>query len=220
MIEDTALVLAAINGFDVSDPSSLDVGFAYDGGRPARDIRVGYIPARFEEAATDVDRAALAAARSTGLNLVEVEIPDLPYESLGQILARESASAFEDLTLSNRDDDMIWQDDAAWPNYWRSARMVSAVDLVNLDRFRRQVMGIMHDLFTRVDALIGPIFGGSMGLVTNCTGQPELSFRTGFVKIPSRALFGEAPQGDGAALHRVLFGFSVWGPLFGEEMCC
>ena len=216
-VEDTALVLAAINGFDVSDPSSLDVGFEYDGGRSARDLRVGYIPAWFEDTATDVDRAALEAARSAGLDLVEVDLPDLPYASLGQILAAESASAFEELTLSGRDDELRWQEDVSWPNYWRSARLVSAVDLVNIDRFRRQVMGVIHDLFTLVDALIGPTYGGNMGLVTNCTGQPELSLRAGFVKIPSRALFGEAPQGDGAALHRVPFGFSVWGPLFGEE---
>ena len=66
------------------------------------------MPSLFEERASDIDRAALAAAKSLGLNLVEVSLPDLPYGSLVQQLLAESAAAFEELTLSNRDDQMVW----------------------------------------------------------------------------------------------------------------
>ena len=47
-VEDTGLVLAALNGFDAADAGSLDVGLEIDAARPVRGMRVGYSPAWFE----------------------------------------------------------------------------------------------------------------------------------------------------------------------------
>ena len=91
-------------------------------------MTLGYLPAAFEEGATDVDRAALAAARDLGIEVREVTLPDLPYGSLMAILYAEAAAAFETLTLTDADDSLRWQDDGAWPNTMRKARFLSAVD--------------------------------------------------------------------------------------------
>ncbi|MHA6288198.1 amidase, partial [Maricaulis sp. CAU 1757] len=212
-VDDTAYVLAALNGHDPADPASLDVGFEADLAASPRGMRLGYAPAWFE-AGTDADRAALDAARAAGVELVEVELPDLPYDALFAVVEAEAAAAFEELTLSNRDDELVWQDAAAWPNTWRRARFISAVDLINIDRFRRQVMQVMEDAFDNVDAMIGPNFAGALLLITNFTGHPQLAFRSGFNQQATRSLFGS--EGDGEGIHRVPQTTSLWAPLFEE----
>ena len=213
-VEDTALVLAAINGFDRRDPGAIDMGFAADLSRDVRGMRVGYVPAWFEEG-TDADRATLQAAREAGVELVEIELPDLPYDALFAVVEVESAAAFEELTLTDRDDELRWQAPWAWPNTWRQARFLSAVDLINVDRFRRQVMREMHAVFDGLDAIIGPNFAGAMLTITNYTGHPQLAIKSGFNEMPSRTAF-QVEAADPEALHRVPQTTSLWAPLFQE----
>lgn len=212
--EDTAFVLAAINGHNPTEPGSLGHGFDCNAGRDVRGMRVGYNPQWFENAA-DPDRAALQAARDAGVELVEVSMPDLPYDALFAVVEAESAAAFEQLTLSNEDDSLVWQDAAAWPNTWRRARFISAVDMVNVDRLRRQVMTAAHDMFSNVDAVIGPNFAGAMLVITNFTGHPCLAFRSGFVNQRTRTIFGSTANED-ATEYRVPYASTLWGPLFEE----
>jgi Asp-tRNA(Asn)/Glu-tRNA(Gln) amidotransferase A subunit family amidase len=213
-VEDTALVLAAINGEDSADVSSLDMGFEADLGADVRGMRVGWNPNWFENG-SDADRAALDAARAAGVELVEVELPDLPYDALFATVEAESAAAFEHLTLSDEDDRLLWQDPQAWPNTWRRARFISAVDLINVDRFRRQVMGVMDEVFADVDALIGPNFANALLVITNYTGHPQLAFRSGFSERSTRSLFG-GRAGAEERLHTVPQTTSLWAPLFEE----
>ena len=65
------------------------------------------------------------------------------------ILFAEAAAAFEELTLDNRDDELSWQEPGAWPNTFRKARFLSAVDHIQLDRLRRRVMQDMDAAFGR-----------------------------------------------------------------------
>ena len=211
---DAAFVLDAIKGADISDASSFDHGFAYDGGADARGLRVGYDPAWFEEAGAH-DRAALEAARAAGATLVETRMPDLPSQVFGLALLAESAAAFEELTLSNKDDTLDWQADAAWPNTFRAARFITAVDYIQVDRVRRRAMHEMHEWFSSFDAMIGPNFAGGMLTVTNFTGQPQLAFRSGFEDTPTRTLFGVPIEG--APSSRVPMASSLWAPLFEER---
>lgn len=215
--EDTILVLSAINGQDIHDPASLDHGLDYIGDKPLSSLKVGFVPRLFtkEAGANDVDRMALQKARDIGLNLYELDLPERPYGILTQGLMAEAAAYFEDLTLSNKDDSMVWQEDRAWPNSFRAARFLSAVDLINIDRFRREAMVQMNDFFGSVDAVIGPNFGGGMLTITNFTGQPQLTLRAGYVDIPARAAFDQKNI-DKEKTYRVTHNFSVWGPLFGE----
>ena len=211
-VEDTAFVLAAINGEDVTDPGSIGMGFDCDAGADVRGMRVGWNPAWFETG-SDADRAALEAARDAGVELVEVDLPDLPYDALFAVIEAESAAAFEQLTLSGEDDRLVWQEPNAWPNTWRRARFISAVDFINADRFRRQVMQAMQAVFAGVDALIAPNFAAGLLVITNFTGHPQLAFRSGFADRPTRGDFGDR---DDQALYRVPQTTSLWAPLFEE----
>lgn len=214
-VEDTALVLSAINGADVRDASSIGHGFQYNGKEDISKFRVGYDPDWFGERASDNDRAALETAKRLGLNLVKIKLDQWPIGAMVPNLLAESAAAFEELTLSNRDDDMVWQEDRAWPNGFRQARFFSSVDFVQADRLRRQVMLMMDRIFNEVDVIIGPNFAGNMLTITNYTGHPQVTLRAGFADHASRSLFKDA-KGDRETKRRVPENFSVWGQLFGE----
>jgi Asp-tRNA(Asn)/Glu-tRNA(Gln) amidotransferase A subunit family amidase len=216
---DTALVLSVINGFDASDAGSLDWGFEYDGSIDVSGMRVGYVPAWYEaggqNGAQDYDRAALDAARAAGVNLIEVSPKPQPFQAFQQALRVEAAAAFEELTLSGRDDTLAAQNNGAWPNTFRTARFISGVDYVQIDRVRRKAMQEMHELFSGVDALIGPNFAGGMLVTTNFTGQPQLAFRAGFIQTAARGLTGQVAEG--ATPKRTAVASSLWAPVFEER---
>ncbi|MDK3018198.1 amidase [Pseudodonghicola flavimaris] len=222
-VEDTALVLDAINGADIADRSSIQAPFAYRAGKEITGLKLGYLPEAFGEGATAVDHAALAAARDLGIEVVEVSLPDLPYGALMNTLYAEAAAAFEHLTLSDLDDTLTWQDDGAWPNTFRKARLLSAVDHVQLDRLRYLVMQALDGLFQQVDALIGPFMTGPMLVASNFTGHPCLHLRAGFEDLGTRGAAslgaGKLTTGEADAsgeTHRVPQGISIWGRLFEE----
>lgn len=222
-VEDTAMVVAVINGGDAADRSSIDAPFHFDAEAGIAGMQLGYLPEAFGEGANEVDQAALAAARRLGIKIVEVSLPELPYGALMNIVYAEAAAAFEDLTLTNLDDTLTWQEDGAWPNTFRKARFLSAVDHVQLDRLRYQVMLALDGLFSKVDALIGPFMTGPMLIASNFTGHPCLHLRSGFLDVGSRseASLGAGKLTTGEAdtsgkTYMVPQGISLWGRLFEE----
>jgi Asp-tRNA(Asn)/Glu-tRNA(Gln) amidotransferase A subunit family amidase len=227
-IDDAALVLAAINGPDPHSATSIDVGFAYDANTDLSQLRIGYSPRwwKYEgfwsesylAGAVPVSAAqqqAFEAVRTTGAKLVEVELPDLPYGALMKILEVEAAYVFEDLTFDNRDD-LLVGNAATWGPMWRSARMLSAVDYMQIERFRRQVMQAMHTLLTEVDMLFLPTYGlFDLVLITNMTGHPGLSWRVGFNESATRGL-GFTPEDPNGRKHRITQNVCLHGRLFDE----
>lgn len=214
-VADTALVLEVLNGFDANDPSSIAAGFAWDGTHTRGAMRVGYFPAEME---AGLDQAALEAVRGLGHHLVELDRAALPYEAMLDILSAEAAAAFEELTLSNRDDLLTWQENFSWPSTFRRARFLSAVDHVQRDRLRRVVMIEVDRWFTQVDVIIGAPLVGPMGLITNFTGHPCLALRSGFQRLGTRQPRGlGVPVGiaDGPT-HLVPHSTWLWGRLFDE----
>ncbi|MCH8343853.1 MAG: amidase [Planctomycetes bacterium] len=202
-VEDCALVLSAINGPDADDPASLAIPFNFDATQAVKGMRVGYSPKWFQgDAATDLDRRVLEVARSAGLQLIEIELPDWPYEALMTILLVEAAACFEELTLNDRDDELVWQEPEAWPNTFRQTRFVPAIEYVQAQRFRRSVMEMMAERFADIDAMISPSFAGSLLLITNNTGHPSLTLRCGY-------------KDDGTP-----HGITLWGRLFHDGTLC
>jgi Asp-tRNA(Asn)/Glu-tRNA(Gln) amidotransferase A subunit family amidase len=215
-VDDTAHVLAAINGFDAADAGSLASAFAVDVSQPIAGLRVGYFAADLTD---PLDQASLATLGGLGVELVALERPALPYESLYDVLYAEAAAAFEEMTLDGRDDLLTWQDERAWPNKFRAARFISAVDLIQLDRLRRQVMRVADGWFETVDLIAGGPLSGPMTLITNFTGHPCLVQRAGFRMSPSRLQRGLGSQPSLATdgmLHRVPHSVCLWGRLFDE----
>ena len=220
-VEDTMLVLQAISGPDAGDAASVPSTLAFDAAAGVRGLRVGYFPAWMKEApATDVDRAALETVQKLGMKAVEVKIPDWPYDSLDLILFAEGAAAFEELTLSHQVDQLRAQVPDAWPNVFRQARFLSAVDFVQANRLRRKVALEMARVFTEVDLLLVPSLRDEMLTITNFTGHPSLTLRAGFIEV-SEARSDWAPDPDHplpkfSPPRRVPHGITLIGRLFDE----
>ncbi len=220
-VEDTLLVLKAISGPDAGDVASVPSKLDFDANAPVRGLRVGYFPAWMKEApATDVDRAALDAVSKVGMTPVEVSLPDWPYDSLQLILFAEGAAAFEELTLSGRDHELKMQVPDAWPNSFRQARFLSAVDYVQADRLRRKVALEMARVMGQVDLLLVPSLRDEMLTITNFTGHPSLTLRAGFVQV-SEARSDWAPDPNHplpkfSPPRRVPHGVTLIGRLFDE----
>lgn len=230
-VEDSALVLAAINGLDdvdPPDPANLDVRFKYDGRthdpKDLSELRVGYDPRWFEgedNPERALEREVLEHLKALGATLVEFELEALPYAGLAPILTSEAAAAFEELTLDNRDDLLSWQEPYAWPNLFRLARFIPAVDFIQAQRLRRQARDSLEQRLGagEFDALISPSFAGELLLLTNFTGHPSLTLRVGFTQQPGRdPVRDEDPQSEAEPeLRRVPHGITLWGRLFGED---
>jgi len=224
-VEDTGLVLAAINGGDARDPGSIDMPFNHDAGEDLTGLRLGWLPAAYEgDEVTEVDRAALETARGLGFEMIEAHLPDLPYDSLIATLYAEAAATFEQLTLNDSDDQLRRQDQGAWPNAFRKARFLSAVDHVQLDRLRRKVMEALAGLFRDIDVLVGPFSTGPMLIASNFTGHPCLHLPAGFHHVPTRSelSLAEGRLDLGGATEseetfEVPHGVSLWAGLFEES---
>jgi Asp-tRNA(Asn)/Glu-tRNA(Gln) amidotransferase A subunit family amidase len=222
-VEDTMLALQAIGGPDTGDPSSVPSRLDFDATGPIAGLSVGYIAKWMQEApATDVDRAAMAKMRDLGLRLKEVTLPDWPYGSLNPILFAEGAASFEDLALTNQLGTLKVQVKDAWPNLFREARFVSAVDTVQADRFRRKVAQEMVRIFQEVDLLLVPSLRDEQLTITNFTGHPSLTLRAGFVQV-SEARSDWAPDPANplpkfSPPRRVPHGITLVGRLFDDGL--
>ena len=220
-VEDAMLVLHAITGPDGGDLSSVPSRLDFDAGMNVLGLRVGYFPVWMnQEPATDVDRAALETVKKLGMVPVEVAIPAWPYDSLDLILFAEGAAAFEELTLSGGLDQLKVQTPDAWPNLFRQARFLSAVDFVQADRLRRKVAEEMARVFSEVDLLLVPSLRDEMLTITNFTGHPSLTLRAGFVEV-SEARSDWAPDPKNplpkfSPPRRVPHGITLIGRLFEE----
>jgi len=220
-VEDAMLVLHAISGPDSKDMASQPSKLDFDAGETVQGLRVGYFPGWMNEnPATAVDRAALETVKKVGMLPIEVEIPDWPYDSLNLILFAEGAAAFEELTLSGGLNQLKAQVPDAWPNIFRQARFLSAVDFVQADRFRRKVAEEMARVFSEVDLLLVPSLRDEMLTLTNFTGHPSLTLRAGFVEV-SKARSDWAPDPNNpmptfSPPRRVPHGVTLIGRLFDE----
>ena len=215
-VEDTALVLADLHGSHPGDPDALDLPFSYDATAGVRGRRIGYVPAHFEGGeASEPERGVLERLRGLGAELVEIALPDLPHSAVYLLVWVEAAAAFQELLLSGRLGELKRQDARAWPNQFRTAHLISAVDYVQLQRIRHRLMHEMHALIEDLDAVVAPGMGHALSLITNATGHPALTQRVGFrddgtpvaVTLHGRLFDEGALVAIGTALERDL---DVW----------
>jgi Asp-tRNA(Asn)/Glu-tRNA(Gln) amidotransferase A subunit family amidase len=220
-VEDAMLVLHAITGPDAGDVASVPSHLDFDAGASVAGLRVGYFPKWMNEnPATAVDRAAVDVVKKVGMVPVEVSIPDWPYDSLNLILFAEGAAAFEELTISGGLRELKAQVPDAWPNIFRQARFLSAVDFVQADRLRRKVAEEMARLFSHVDLLLVPSVRDEMLTITNFTGHPALVLRAGFIEVAkARSDWAPDPAHPMPTFNpprRVPHGVTLIGRLFEE----
>jgi Asp-tRNA(Asn)/Glu-tRNA(Gln) amidotransferase A subunit family amidase len=220
-VEDAMLVLKAISGVDAGDVASVPARLDFDAGAKVAGLKVGYFAGWMKEApATDVDRAALDSLKKLGLTPVPVTLPDWPYQSLNTVLFAEAAAAFEEIMLDHRVDQLKAQVPDAWPNLFREARFLSAVDFVQGDRMRRKVALEMARIFREVDLLLVPSLRDEMLTISNFTGHPSLTVRTGSVMVEQArsdwAPNPAQPLPTFTPARRVPHGVTLIGRLFDE----
>jgi Asp-tRNA(Asn)/Glu-tRNA(Gln) amidotransferase A subunit family amidase len=182
-VEDCAVAFDAIRGADPEDPASLGGGFDYRPGPDLAGLRIGYLAGDFaaDYPGAGADRAWLGALEAAGAMLVPVRLPDEPVEAMSFVLSVEAAAAFDELTRSNRDDLLVRQVAAAWPNVFRAARLVPAVEYVQANRARTRLVAEMAAVFEDVDLYLAPTLSGPNLLLTNLTGHPAVALPVGFV---------------------------------------
>lgn len=183
--EDCALVFDAIHGADGIDPTARSVPFHWDGERSLAGLRVGFVAAAFDEAERygnrEHDLETLRVLREQlGLELLPVELPEFPVESMSFILTAEAAAAFDELTRSGRDDELVAQDRGSWPNTFREARMIPAVEYIQANRARALYMRRFAAAIEHVDVFVVPSYRGGVLAATNLTGHPCVVVPNGF----------------------------------------
>jgi Asp-tRNA(Asn)/Glu-tRNA(Gln) amidotransferase A subunit family amidase len=222
-VEDAMLVLQAITGQDGGDASSVPSHLDFDADASVAGLRVGYIDQWMKERpATDVDRSAMDKMRALKMNLQPVTLPDWPYSSLMPVLFAEGAAAFEELALNNQLGTLKVQVKDAWPNLFRQARFLSAVDFVQADRLRRKVALEMARIFREVDVLLVPSLRDEQLTITNFTGHPSLTLRAGFVEVSeARSDWAPDPANPLPKFNpprRVPHGITIVGRLFEDGL--
>ena len=182
-VDDCSLVYSVIKGTDGLDHSVVDVPFQVPDKKALKELRVGYIESAFMDTSiTDNDRAVLEKLEELGFELIPIELPEFPTSSLSFLLSVEAAAAFDDLTRSNRDDEMVRQVKWAWPNSFRQARHVPAVEYIQANRARVVLNQEMAELYKDIDVYVAPSFWGDNLLRTNLTGHPCVVLPNGFNK--------------------------------------
>jgi Asp-tRNA(Asn)/Glu-tRNA(Gln) amidotransferase A subunit family amidase len=222
-VEDAMLVLQAISGPDAGDVSSVPSRLDFDASASLSGLKVGYIASWMKESpATEVDRAAMETLRKLKMEMREVTLPDWPYSSLMPILFAEGAAAFEELALDGQLGTLKAQVKDAWPNLFRQARFLSAVDFVQADRLRRKVALEMARIFREVDVLMVPSLRDEQLTITNFTGHPSLTMRAGFVSVSeARSDWAPDPANPLPKFNpprRVPHGITLIGRLFDDGL--
>lgn len=199
---DCALIFNVIRGEDGLDKSVSASTFNYSATSDLKKLKVGYLKSLFDAAypTKENDLKALEVIKSLGVELVELELPaSIPVASIRLMLTAEAAAAFDDLTRSNRDTLLSNQVRGAWPNIFRTARFIPAVDYINASRARQQLIEAYHQVAKDFDVIISPSFGGTQLLTTNLTGHPCVVIPNGYSENGSPTsisfigkLYGEA----------------------------
>ncbi|MGD2244986.1 MAG: amidase [Candidatus Aminicenantes bacterium] len=180
-VEGCALVFHAIFGPDGKDLTIADLPFNWNPSTELKDIRIGYLKKAFERENDDKknNEAALEVLRGLGVELIPFDLPDFPVYNISFILRVEAAAAFDELTRSNRDDLLVRQTGGAWPNTFRQARLIPAVEYIQANRLRTLLMQEMAQKMEGIDVYIAPRRGGANLLITNLTGHPAVLVPSG-----------------------------------------
>jgi len=203
--EDCAIVLDAIYGPDGKDQTVFDIPFNYSYDVDFKTLRIGVLTDDFDQDTSihkPFNDAALQKLKEMGATLVPVKLPEFPYYDMSILLMCEAASAFDDLTLSNRDDLMVQQNQDRWPNLFRAAHFIPATEYIRANRLRYLMVQQMDELISQYDVIVAPSHAGDNLLATNLTGHPSVVLPNGFIDetTPVSIVFTGQLFGEGKLL--------------------
>lgn len=216
-VEDTALVLNAMYGPDGHDVTTIDAPFDWNPALPLSSLKIGYLKPEFERtggfggqapnpeqvaARKKIYDDALDALRKAGAKIEAAELPQMNAQPLGIILTAEAATAFDDITRDGRVEQLSSQANNDWPNTFRSARTIPAVEYIRAMRERTLLQEHFDAFMKDWDVLIVPT-GTQTLQITNLTGHPQVAVPCGFLNgnNPQSILFTGRLYEEGAPLR-------------------
>ncbi len=172
--EDCALVLEAIRGPDGLDRSVIPGGFAWDNSTSIQGLRIGVLRDDLtkDQAGWSRHQETLELLKRLGVQLEDVTLPPHPAAPLRLILSAEASASFEPWVRDGRAESLAQQDGWNWPNQFRAARLITAVEYLEANRARAQLADAMETLLSRYDALLAPPWQGNTLLFSNFSGHP------------------------------------------------
>ncbi len=184
--EDAATVFAFIHGSDGQDGSAVNEAFNYTPTKDVKQLRIGYAKNYFDKLdSSSQEWNVLKQLKKLGIKLVGMNFPDTEvyqYDMIGIVIGSEAAAAFDEFTRTDLDDQMTKQERYDWPNYFRTARTIPAVEYINTNRHRALLMKKINDAMKNFDIIITPTFEGKQLSITNLTGHPALCMPIGLDK--------------------------------------
>ncbi|MDX9925229.1 MAG: amidase, partial [Ignavibacteriaceae bacterium] len=189
--EDLAIVFDVIRGLDPNDLTLYDYPFNYDHKIDFKKLKIGYLKEDFDKNYPfhSNDSLVLTQLKKLGAELIPISLPKINVNSLSFILSAESAAAFDELTRSNKDEELVRQIKNAWPNLFRANRFIPAVEYINANRIRTVLINEMNQIMNKIDFYLAPSWEGDNLLLTNLTGHPS-------VVVPT----GKAPDGTNSSI--------------------
>lgn len=184
---DAAIVFNYIHGTDGKDLSAFDAPFNYQPIKDIKKMRIAYAKNYFDKI-TDTSKnewKVLAEFKKMGVELIPVNFPDsgvYNFNIMDVVIGVECAAQFDEMTRLNIDDELTRQTKYDWPNQFRTARFVPAVEYINAQRHRTILMQKVNEVISQYDVIICPSRGveGNQAAITNLTGHPVVCVPTGF----------------------------------------
>lgn len=209
-VEDCVFVLNAIYGPDQRDGSVADAAFHWNPDAPLASYRIGYVRSGFEGTGErgPLYRSVLDVYRRLGARLEPVDLPDLSVgPAIGFVLDAEAAASFDDLTRSGDIDQLATgTSHSTWPNTFKAARFIPAVEYLRAQRARTMLMRQMDEFMSRWDVFLSAGSDSTLG-VTNLTGHPAISLKCGFLDGQPVSLMITGRLYEEAALCRIALAY-------------
>lgn len=185
---DAAVVFNYIHGTDGKDGSAVNKPFNYTPNKDIKKLKIAYAKNYFDKI-KDTSRnefKVLEEFRKLGVQLIPVNFPDsgvYNFNIMDVVIGVECAAQFDEMTRLNIDDVLTRQAKNDWPNQFRTARFVPAVEYINAQRHRYTLMQKVNEVMQQYDVIICPSRGdGNQSAITNLTGNPVVCVPTGFDK--------------------------------------
>ncbi|MEO6404849.1 MAG: amidase [Ferruginibacter sp.] len=203
--EDAAMVFASIHGSDVYDRASRTMPFNYRSNIDLKNIKVAYAKNYIDSLpGNSAEKRVIKTLQDAGVQIVAIDFPSNLHTSdlLTTIWAAESAAAFDPLTRSGKDSQMVQQWQSRYPNMLRSARFIPAVEYLTVCRLRYMVMQQAFPLLSKYDIIVVPSMADEPMALTCLTGNPCITLPAGIAT-------------DGSAPPSITF---IGGKLYSEAI--
>ncbi|MBX9779818.1 MAG: amidase [Chitinophagaceae bacterium] len=186
--EDAAMVFAYTHGSDLYDRASRTMPFNYTGNVDLKNIKVAYAKNYIDTLpGNSAEKAVIKTLQDAGVEVKAIDFPSNLHTNdlLTTIWAAESAAAFDHLTRSGKDSEMVQQWQSRYPNQFRSARFIPAVEYLTVCRLRYMVMQYAFPLLSKYDIIIVPSMTDEPMALTCLTGNPCITLPAGLAAIGS-----------------------------------